>query len=70
MKKFLKINLPINPNSNEIFFKHENLNLAFSAAKSIRYNVINIFHETFMEEKQIMILGILWQIIKNVVRIN
>ena len=70
MKKFLKINLPINPNSNEIFFKHENLYLAFSVAKSIRYNVINIFHEIFMEEKQIMILGILWQIIKNVVRIN
>ena len=50
-----------------VFFQHENLNLAISAAKSIGYNVINIFPETFMEEKQVMILGILWQIVKNVV---
>ena len=51
----------------KVFFQHENLNLAISAAKSIGYNVINIFPETFMEEKQVMILGILWQIVKNVV---
>ena len=33
--------LPINPDSNEIM----NLNLAISAAKSIGYNVINLFPE-------------------------
>ena len=44
-----------------------NLNLAISASKSIGCQVINIFPETFMEGKQVMILGILWQVVKRVV---
>ena len=44
-----------------------NLNLAISASKSIGCQVINIFPETIMEGKQVMILGILWQVVKRVV---
>lgn len=50
-----------------VFLQVENLNLAINAAKSIGCQIIGIFPETFMEEKQVMVLGLLWQVIKQVV---
>jgi len=50
-----------------IFLQVENLNLAISAAKSIGCQVVSIHPETFMENKNVMTLGILWQVVKQVV---
>lgn len=50
-----------------VFFQVENLNLAINAAKSIGCQIIGIFPDTFMEEKQVMILGLVWQVVKQVV---
>ena len=50
-----------------VFLQVENLNLAINAAKSIGCQIIGIFPETFMEEKQVMVLGLLWQVIKQVI---
>ena len=58
------INIKDNMN---VFLQVENLNLAINAAKSIGCQIIGIFPETFMEEKQVMVLGLLWQVIKQVI---
>ena len=50
-----------------VFFQVENLNLALNSAKAIGCQIIGIFPETIMEKKQVMILGLLWQVIKQVV---
>ena len=50
-----------------VFLMAENLRLAINASKSIGCQVINIFPETIMEEKHVLILGLLWQIIKMIV---
>ena len=47
-----------------VFLCHENLKLAISSAKSIGCQIINIFPETFTEQKYTLILGMLWQLIK------
>ena len=58
------INIKDNMN---VFFQVQNLNLAINAAKGIGCQIIGIYPETIMEEKQVMILGLLWQVIKQVV---
>jgi len=58
------INIKENMN---IFLMAENLKLALTASKSIGCQVINIFPETIMEEKYVLVLGLLWQIIKLIV---
>ena len=51
------------PNIN-IFQIKENLNLAINAAKSIGCTVVSIFPESIIEQKEYLILGLIWQIIK------
>lgn len=58
------INIKDNMN---IFLIAENLRLALNAAKSIGCQIINIFPDTIIEEKYVLILGLLWQIIKQVI---
>jgi plastin-1 len=41
--------------------------LALNAAKSIGCQIINIFPDTIIEQKYILILGLLWQIIKMII---
>jgi plastin-1 len=43
------------------------LRLALNAAKSIGCQIINIFPDTIIEQKYILILGLLWQIIKMII---
>jgi plastin-1 len=50
-----------------IFLMAENLKHALKASKSIGCQVINIFPETILEEKYVLVLGLLWQIIKKIV---
>ena len=55
------INMRANIN---IFQIKENLNLAINAAKSIGCTVVSIFPESIIEQKEYLILGLVWQIIK------
>jgi plastin-1 len=50
-----------------VFLMAENLKLAINASKSIGCQVINIFPETIMEEKYVLVLGLLWQVIRMIV---
>jgi plastin-1 len=50
-----------------VFLQVQNLNLAINAAKSIGCQIIGIYPDTFMDEKHVMILGLLWQVVKQVV---
>ena len=50
------INIKDNMN---VFFQVQNLNLAINAAKGIGCQIIGIYPETIMEEKQVMILGLI-----------
>lgn len=55
----------INIKSNiNIFQITENLNLAINAAKSIGCTVVSIHPESIIEQREYLILGIIWQIIK------
>jgi plastin-1 len=55
----------INQKANmNIFQIKENLNLAINAAKSIGCTVVSIFPESIIEQKEYLILGLIWQIIK------
>lgn len=55
----------INTRSNmNVFQIKENLNLAINAAKSIGCTVVSIFPESIIEQKEYLILGLVWQIIK------
>jgi plastin-1 len=58
------INIKDNMN---IFLIAKNLKLAFNAAKSIGCQIINIFPDKIIEEKHMLVLGLLWQIIKQIV---
>ena len=55
------INIRANIN---IFQIKENLNLAINAAKSIGCTVVSIFPESIIEQREYLILGLVWQIIK------
>jgi plastin-1 len=50
-----------------VFFMTENLKLALNAAKAIGCQIINIYTDTIIDEKYILILGVLWQIIKLII---
>lgn len=59
----------INTKSNmNVFHMVENLNLAISAAKSLGYSCVGINYDIFINGKNnVLELGLLWQIVKNVV---
>lgn len=50
-----------------IFLMTENLKLALNAAKVIGCQIINVFPDTIINENFILVLGVLWQIIRQVV---
>jgi plastin-1 len=50
-----------------IFLMTENLKLALNAAKVIGCQIINVFPDTIINENLILVLGVLWQIIRQVV---
>jgi plastin-1 len=50
-----------------IFLMTENLKLALNAAKVIGCQIINVFPDTIINENYILVLGVLWQIIRQVV---
>lgn len=47
-----------------IYQTRENLNLAINAAKSIGCTLVSIFPESIIEQKEHLILGLIWQIVK------
>ncbi len=50
-----------------IFLMTENLKLALNAAKVIGCQIINVFPDTIINENYVLVLGVLWQIIKQVI---
>lgn len=53
-----------------IFNETENLKLGLSAAKSIGVKLVGISADTFREENKILILGVMWQVVKQVVLVK
>mmetsp|Transcript_34114 Transcript_34114/g.59514 ORF Transcript_34114/g.59514 Transcript_34114/m.59514 type:complete len:627 (-) Transcript_34114:103-1983(-) len=47
-----------------IYQTKENLNLAINAAKSIGCTLVSIFPESIIEQKEHLVLGLIWQIVK------
>lgn len=58
------LNLKDNMN---VFQMAENLKLALNSAKTIGCQVINIFPDTIIDEKHVLVLGLLWQVIKQII---
>ena len=54
----------INNSPKSIYEKIENLNLAIESAKAIGCTVVNIQPQFIMEQREHIILGLIWQIIK------
>lgn len=53
-----------------VYNESENIKLGLSAAKSIGIKLIGIGVDTFREEKMSLVLGVMWQIIKQVVLVK
>jgi plastin-1 len=47
-----------------IYQTRENLNLAINTAKSIGCTIVSIFPESIIEQKEHLVLGLIWQIVK------